>query len=96
MSFFKIKITPVIKQYDWQITQVNAGRKQKTCEICNKTIKIGMPAWTFLKKNRVGNNVSYNPRYSCLGNCKHLLSEKIQKEDNERLQNNTNTSTDAG
>lgn len=97
MSFFKIKISPIIKVSNWTSNRVGTGRIQKTCEICGSIIPIGSSAWTFQRKKKKGISNIYISRYSCIGRCRDELALKLTKEtENERLENSTDSPTDAG
>ena len=96
MSIFKITLKPIVKTKEWKMTPVNAGRKEKTCEICQRLIRVGEPAITFLKRSSSGFKQNYASRYSCPGGCQELLSIKINKEEHEKLANSTDSPTDAG
>ena len=91
MSIFKITLKPVVKSRKWSISSVKSGRKEKTCEICQKTIKIGEPAISYLKRNSIGLKQEFKVRYCCI-NCNNELAKKINDEE---LEQNTNSPTDS-
>lgn len=80
---FKIKLISKTKEKDWKVTYVNAGRKEKTCSVCNQRIKIGQSAVTFTKQTKVGANTKFETYYTCpiyshqLNNCAKEQAKKL-------------------
>ncbi len=65
MSLFKINLTPIIREREYEVQYVMSGRKEKTCSVCGKHIPVGKPAVTFLKRESKGFKTQYNPLYTC-------------------------------
>ena len=80
MSVFKIKIKPVIKERNFQVTFVKSGRKSKVCHICNTPIAAGESSVTFTKITDVGAKKKYEIYHACAiskGGPSHKCSEKL-------------------
>ncbi len=84
MSIFKINIKPIVKDRNYNVTYVHTGKKEKTCATCKKTIKIGYPATTFLKRVSVGVDTKYNSQYTC-GNRNTPCTQELAKQLNVEL-----------
>lgn len=83
MSLFKIKIIPVVKSREWEVKNIGAGRKEKTCDTCGKTIRIGLSSTTFTKRTTKGSKTSYETIHTChlfAGGpaCATALSKKLK------------------
>jgi hypothetical protein len=65
MSLFKINLTPLIKERDYEIKYIRSGRTTKTCSMCNQEIKVKDAATTFLKRVTKGPNTEYKSIYTC-------------------------------
>lgn len=87
MGLFKINLIPIKKTIPWEVSQVKSGRKEKTCEICGETIKIGESSITFMKKELIGLLSKFTSRYCHNGDCYNKLSTKISEEDEVSDQN---------
>ena len=77
MSIFKIKISPIIKERDWEIKKVKAGRKEKNCTGCGRMIQIGDPGITFVKRRSTADKQSYHTQYAHPGNCARMVATAI-------------------
>jgi hypothetical protein len=88
MSIFKIKIKPVIKEREYKVSHVRAGRKAKRCAICERVILVGKPSITFTKITSVGEKNNFETYHSCPINgehshCAQKLAEKLNTDLNE-------------
>jgi len=62
---FKINLKPVVKDRDYEVKFVGAGRKTYKCAICDKDIKVGEPAISFTKRVTVGMKTTFLTFRTC-------------------------------
>jgi len=62
---FKINLKPVVKDRDFEVKIVQAGRKQYNCCVCSKIIDEGKPSITFTKRVSVGTKTTFETHRTC-------------------------------
>lgn len=66
MGLFNIKITPKVKEREWEVKHLFTSRKLgKTCEVCLQAIPIHMPNTSFTKRVTTGAETKYQTFYTC-------------------------------
>ena len=76
MSIFKIKLTPVLKEREWEVRNIGAGRKKKTCAVCGTDISIGSPATTFTKRDQSG----LKKTFKTIDTCRSYLTKCAERQ----------------
>lgn len=64
-KLFKITLKPIVKDRDWEVRNIGANRKDKTCEICSKQLPPGHASTTFTKRTTAGMKTSYETHHTC-------------------------------
>jgi hypothetical protein len=84
MSIFKINITPIKKEKEWDVKYIRVGRVKKVCDICKTEISRGQPSTTFTKITSVGARREFRSYHTCsLGSEKTCTQEKAEQLDVE-------------
>lgn len=69
-SLFNIKLIPKVKDRDWEVRNIRANRKDKTCEICSAKLPPGHSSTTFTKRTTSGFKTQYDTHHTCNFNAK--------------------------
>ena len=83
MEIFKIKLTPRVKERDWEVRHITSNRISKKCEICGGTMDIRHSSTSFTKRTTKGNKTKYETHHCCIhlpgsvDQCTTKLAEKL-------------------
>lgn len=84
MSIFKIKLQPIVKEKEWDVKYIGAGRKEKVCAICGRHIPVGDKATTFTKITEKGAKKQFLTHNVCGGSafaeCTLEMARRLQIE----------------
>lgn len=64
MSIFNFKITPKVKDRDWETKVLSSSRKHKTCAYCGSTIIPLDTNTSFTKRVTIGAETKYTTHYT--------------------------------
>jgi len=64
MGIFNIKLTPKVKDRDWEIKHLYSSRRPKVCEACGKPVGSSDPNTSFTKRTSVGAKTNYETVYT--------------------------------
>lgn len=64
MEIFKIKLTKIVKNRDWEVKHLFSSRKRKVCAYCGKEISDIVKNTSFTKRTNVGARVTYETYYT--------------------------------
>lgn len=82
MSIFKIKVKPIVKEREYKVSHVKAGRKVKQCAICKRSILAGKPSTTFTKITSVGEKNNFETYHACAitekRDCAKILADRLK------------------
>lgn len=80
-ELFSIKLKPKVKDRDWEVRNIGANRKDKTCEICSTNLPPGHPSTTFTKRTSIGFKTQYETHHTCNHNikpqCAKAMADKL-------------------
>ncbi len=78
-ELFKIKLIPKVKDRDWEVRNIGANRKEKTCEVCQKQLGIGHSSTTFTKRVSKGYKTDYITHHTCNYNQNPVCAVEMSK-----------------
>lgn len=85
MSIFKINLTPIVKEKEWDVKYIGSGRVKKTCNICKRDIKIGESSTTFTKITVIGARREFRSYHTCPVNSKSKCTQEQANQLNVEL-----------
>lgn len=83
MGIFNFKITPKVKDRDWEIKVLMSSRKDKNCAFCGRGIGRVETNVSFTKRTSIGANNMYDTHYTHgpkTHNCTIRFAEKLNIE----------------
>lgn len=80
MGLFNFKITPRVKDRDWEVRVLYSSRKRKRCETCKKEIPLTSINTSFTKRKTTATYTDYTTYYTHGGKdnkCIIALAKKL-------------------
>lgn len=80
MGIFKIKLTPIEKERDWEVKYLYSSRKPKICSTCGKPISLSDPNTSFTKITSKGAKKNFETHYTHghqFHPCTSLMADKL-------------------
>jgi hypothetical protein len=85
MGIFNFKITPIVKEKEWDIKYPLTNRIVKICAICGyKSVGANYHMTTFTKVSQKGATKNFDTKYTC-GHKWHACTEQMAKQLNVEL-----------
>ena len=78
-KLFKINLIPKVKDRDWEVRNIGANRKDKTCEVCKTHLPPGTASTTFTKRVSKGYKTDYLTHHTCNYNQNSVCAIEMSK-----------------